>query len=97
MTISNNYSTIERTMGGVPTKHHSKSKVGRRRSQLSIKHKNIVPCPTCGGATFPHSVCPQCGGYAKKGVQKTQTTTTTGTVKPVKQTAVVEEKTKETS
>ncbi|MFH0712497.1 MAG: 50S ribosomal protein L32 [Candidatus Jorgensenbacteria bacterium] len=53
-------------MGGVPVKHHSKSKVGRRRSQLALKKKRILVCPKCGGATMPHKVCPQCGTYTKK-------------------------------
>jgi large subunit ribosomal protein L32 len=53
-------------MGGVPKKHHSKSKVGRRRSQLALKKKRILVCPNCKGPTLPHKVCSQCGVYAKK-------------------------------
>ncbi len=52
-------------MGGVPTKHHSKSKVGRRRSQLALKKVRVIPCPNCKGPTLPHRICPQCGAYVK--------------------------------
>ncbi|MEK7611762.1 MAG: 50S ribosomal protein L32 [Patescibacteria group bacterium] len=53
-------------MGGVPTKHHSKSKVGRRRSHLALKPKNIRVCPNCKGPMLPHRACAQCGIYKKK-------------------------------
>jgi large subunit ribosomal protein L32 len=53
-------------MGGVPVKHHSKSKVGRRRSQLSLKAKTVIRCPNCGGPTLPHSICPNCNTYVKQ-------------------------------
>jgi large subunit ribosomal protein L32 len=52
-------------MGGVPVKHHSKSKVGRRRSQLALRAKNIIRCQNCGGPTLPHSICPNCNNYQK--------------------------------
>jgi len=50
-------------MGGVPTKHHSKSKVGRRRSQLALKKRDLVKCKQCGGPSFSHRACIQCGFY----------------------------------
>ena len=50
-------------MGGVPVKHHSKSKVGRRRSHLALKKENIFVCPQCKGPTLPHRACGQCGVY----------------------------------
>ena len=59
-------------MGGVPTKHHSHSKVGRRRSQQALKKVNLVVCPTCKGPTLPHRICPNCGTYVKSGL-KTKT------------------------
>lgn len=52
-------------MGGVPTKHHSKSKVGRRRSQLALKKVHISVCPGCKAPTLSHRACPNCGVYAK--------------------------------
>jgi large subunit ribosomal protein L32 len=64
-------------MGGVPTKHHSKSKVGRRRSQLGMKKVNVIPCPECGGPALPHKICPQCGTYVKVAKSKPQTSNTT--------------------
>ncbi|PIR07512.1 50S ribosomal protein L32 [Candidatus Jorgensenbacteria bacterium CG_4_10_14_0_8_um_filter_39_13] len=53
-------------MGGVPTKHHSKSKVGRRRSQQVLKRPLIFVCLNCGGPVLPHKICPQCKTYTKK-------------------------------
>ncbi|MCP6720442.1 MAG: 50S ribosomal protein L32, partial [Patescibacteria group bacterium] len=52
-------------MGGVPKQHHSKSKVGRRRSQLGLKKINVSVCLNCKGPTLPHKVCSQCGVYKK--------------------------------
>ncbi len=57
-------------MGGVPVKHHSKSKVGRRRSQLALAKQAVKPCPQCQGPTFSHRVCPQCGFYYQKDKNK---------------------------
>lgn len=48
-------------MGGVPVKHHSKSKVGRRRSHLSLKKEKLLVCKNCGGPKLPHKACKQCG------------------------------------
>lgn len=53
-------------MGGVPTKHHSKSKVGRRRSHLALKPTKLEVCPECKHPTFPHRACLNCGHYGKK-------------------------------
>ncbi|MDI6734174.1 MAG: 50S ribosomal protein L32 [Patescibacteria group bacterium] len=52
-------------MGGVPVKHHSKSKVGRRRSQQALKKVFISVCSKCKGPTLPHRVCVQCGTYSR--------------------------------
>ncbi|MEK7465233.1 MAG: 50S ribosomal protein L32 [Patescibacteria group bacterium] len=46
--------------------HHSKSKVGRRRSQLALKKRLFTVCSVCKGPTLPHKVCMQCGAYLKK-------------------------------
>lgn len=53
-------------MGGVPVKHHSKSKVGRRRSHLALKKEMVFACPNCQGPVLAHKACPQCGVYGKK-------------------------------
>ncbi len=50
-------------MGGVPVKHHSKSKVGRRRSQQALKKLNLSICPHCHGPRLNHRTCLQCGLY----------------------------------
>ena len=55
-------------MGGVPVKHHSKSKVGRRRSHLALKKTILFACSNCRGPMMPHKTCPQCGFYGGKKV-----------------------------
>ncbi|TSA44073.1 50S ribosomal protein L32 [bacterium] len=60
-------------MGGVPTKHHSKSKVGRRRSQLALKKLKVIVCSNCKGPALPHRTCPNCGTYVKLNKKKTET------------------------
>jgi len=47
----------------VPKRKTSKSKQGKRRSHLSLKAPNLVPCPHCGSLKLPHRVCPSCGTY----------------------------------
>ncbi|HOB89737.1 MAG TPA: 50S ribosomal protein L32 [Candidatus Colwellbacteria bacterium] len=46
-----------------PVKHHSKSKVGRRRSHLAKTKTAMVACKKCGAPTMPHRACPSCGYY----------------------------------
>ncbi|HBI25988.1 TPA: 50S ribosomal protein L32 [Candidatus Wolfebacteria bacterium] len=50
-------------MGGVPVKHHTKSKVGRRRSHLALKPSQIAVCPNCQSPVMPHRYCANCGSY----------------------------------
>ena len=50
----------------VPKKHHTKSKVGRRRSHLALKKINISICTSCKGPVMPHRACAQCGFYENK-------------------------------
>ncbi|MBI1960664.1 MAG: 50S ribosomal protein L32, partial [Candidatus Liptonbacteria bacterium] len=47
----------------VPVKHHSKSKVGRRRAHLALKPKALRTCDSCRGPVLPHRTCRQCGAY----------------------------------
>jgi large subunit ribosomal protein L32 len=57
-------------MGGVPMRHHTKSKVGRRRSHQALKPKrNIIPCPECKHPTLAHHACSVCGYYRGRKVQ----------------------------
>lgn len=55
-------------MGGVPPKHLSKSKVGRRRSHLALKKEKVFVCGACKGPLLPHRACGQCGSYKGKKV-----------------------------
>lgn len=57
-------------MGGVPIKHHTKGKVGRRRSHLARKPINVVRCMNCNSAILPHKACPNCGYYMSAKARK---------------------------
>lgn len=59
-------------MGGVPMKHHTRSKVGRRRSHLALKSISINVCPECSNPVLPHKMCPNCGSYKGRTVLKTK-------------------------
>ncbi|MBI2011049.1 MAG: 50S ribosomal protein L32 [Candidatus Colwellbacteria bacterium] len=51
---------------GVPKKHHTKSKVGRRRSQQARRPLKLIPCVKCAAPNLPHRVCKNCGHYGGK-------------------------------
>lgn len=53
-------------MAGVPVKHHTHGKVGRRRSHLALKKTRLVVCVKCGGPARMHQSCLQCGAYPAK-------------------------------
>ncbi|OGM91106.1 50S ribosomal protein L32 [Candidatus Wolfebacteria bacterium RIFCSPLOWO2_01_FULL_38_11] len=57
-------------MGGVPVKHHTKSKVGRRRSHLALKPAKIFACSNCQAPILPHRYCSACGSYKGKVVKE---------------------------
>lgn len=71
LTFIANFCIVKPThMGGVPVKHHSKGKVGRRRSHLAMKKTNMAACAKCKGPVMPHRACAQCGVYKKRAVKK---------------------------
>ena len=53
-------------MGGVPKRHHTSSKVGRRRSHHAIKPVAIFTCEYCNAPKLPHRACKNCGAYGSK-------------------------------
>ncbi len=52
----------------VPTHHHTRSRVGKRRSHQALKPLNLIKCPHCNSKILPHRVCPYCGYYKGKEV-----------------------------
>ncbi|RME58933.1 50S ribosomal protein L32 [Candidatus Parcubacteria bacterium] len=63
-------------MGGVPVKHHSKGKVGRRRSHHALQKAPLVPCRSCRTPVLPHRVCAHCGTYQVQRAQTNRSETT---------------------
>ncbi len=57
-------------MGGVPVKHHTKSKVGRRRSHHALKSVALSVCSNCKYPILPHRFCIKCGFYKGKAVKE---------------------------
>jgi len=53
---------------GVPSRHHSRSRVNKRRSHAALKSLNLIKCSHCGELILPHQVCPFCGYYKGKEV-----------------------------
>ncbi len=51
---------------GVPKKHHTKSKVGRRRSHQHLKPAKPLLCPNCKAPILPHRLCGNCGTYGRR-------------------------------
>ncbi|MBU2101351.1 50S ribosomal protein L32 [Patescibacteria group bacterium] len=48
-----------------PKRHHTKSKVGRRRSHLAMKKTSIQVCAGCRAPALSHRICANCGQYKK--------------------------------
>jgi|GEM_PF-182432 len=53
----------------VPVKHHSKGKVGRRRSHHALKPTNILACTSCKAPVLAHRVCGFCGAMQTRKVR----------------------------
>lgn len=56
-------------MGGVPVKHHTKGKVGRRRSHHALKPTNLLACTECKAPVLPHRVCGNCGTLQTRSIR----------------------------
>jgi large subunit ribosomal protein L32 len=56
-------------MGGVPVKHHTKGKVGRRRSHHALKPTNLLACTECKAPVLAHRVCGNCGTLQTRSVR----------------------------
>ena len=50
----------------LPARHHSRSRINKRRSHTAIKPLVFIKCPHCGERTLAHRVCPKCGFYKEK-------------------------------
>jgi len=50
-------------MPPLPKKKTSKSRQGRRRSQIAMSRPNLVVCPQCRSPKRSHQACHVCGTY----------------------------------
>lgn len=50
----------------LPARHHTRSRINKRRAHLALKPKNLIKCPHCGRLILPHQVCPYCGYYKEE-------------------------------
>ena len=53
---------------GLPSRHHTRSRVNKRRSHMALNSRIFIKCPHCGRKILPHRVCPYCGYYKNKEV-----------------------------
>ena len=60
----------------VPVKHHTKGKVGRRRSHHALKATNMLACTNCKAPVLAHHVCGYCGAVQTRKVRAVAAGTT---------------------
>lgn len=53
-----------------PKKRHSRQRQGKRRAHITLELQAAVVCKNCDAASFPHTICANCGYY--KGEQVVQ-------------------------
>ncbi|MDD3098239.1 MAG: 50S ribosomal protein L32 [Candidatus Pacebacteria bacterium] len=53
---------------GVPARHHTRSRVDKRRSHAALKPLSLIKCSHCGEMIPSHKICPFCGYYKDKEV-----------------------------
>jgi len=46
-----------------PTKRHTQTRSGNRRSHLALVKNKMSVCPQCNEQVTPHNVCKVCGTY----------------------------------
>jgi len=54
----------------VPKRRTSRSRQGARRSHHHVKPPHIQYCKRCNEPVLPHRVCPNCGYYQNREVDK---------------------------
>lgn len=55
---------------GVPKRRVSKQRKRQRRANLKIENPTLVFCPKCHQLKMSHRVCPSCGYYKTREVNK---------------------------
>jgi large subunit ribosomal protein L32 len=56
----------------VPKRRTSRSKKGHRRSHHHVSAPQIQYCSRCNEPVLPHRVCPNCGFYQGREVEKNE-------------------------
>lgn len=75
----------------VPVKHHTRGKVGRRRSHLALKATALQACTECKAPVLPHRVCANCGAMQTRSLRKASASAQVETPKKTKAVAKKEE------
>ncbi|MCL6448412.1 MAG: 50S ribosomal protein L32 [Armatimonadetes bacterium] len=55
---------------GVPKRRVSKQRKRQRRANFKIAAPTLVRCPHCRELVMAHRVCPACGHYKEREVEK---------------------------
>jgi large subunit ribosomal protein L32 len=64
-----------------PKQKLSRARTRKRKSTKTLKNINLVVCPNCKSKILAHRVCPVCGYYKGKQIEKIQTVKTSVTSK----------------
>lgn len=56
----------------VPRNRMSQARSKSKRAHMAKKKKNLSSCSNCGNMRIPHRVCPSCGHYANRPVERTE-------------------------
>lgn len=54
----------------VPKRRMSRSNTRSRRAQWKAQAPKLVACPHCREMKLPHTACPTCGMYGKRGSRR---------------------------
>lgn len=66
----------------VPKKRTSSARRDKRRSNHQVRPPRLNSCPQCHSPRLPHRVCPVCGTYAGRVVNRPDVPEAPGTTEP---------------
>lgn len=54
----------------LPKRRHSVTRGRKRRTHWKIATPNVIKCDNCGQSKLSHHICPHCGQYRGRQMQK---------------------------